>query len=386
MKNKEIVMNKKNILIVDDIQENLQVLFDMLKKMGHDPRPARNGYLALMFVEKQLPDLILLDITMPDMDGYVVCQKLKENKATKDIPVIYLSAHSDVDAKLKAFQSGGVDYISKPFQIEEVKSRIETHLALSELQNSLRKKNTELETAYSELKNIQDVLIRQARFSASIELLSNIAHQWRQPLNFISLSVAKLLEDFRDGTMNPEEVEKNAQDALNTIQDLSYLITKFRDVFHRKINTRISIKTCITNVLDMLEEQLQEQKIVLNFNIIEDLEIDGLEDEYQYVILQIIRNSIEAMERNAIIDRYINITIDQIEEHISRVIIEDNGGGIDKSMLQKLFEPYSTIKFPGGKVGLSLYNAKLFIENDMRGSIQVENSERGAIFKILVPY
>jgi putative two-component system response regulator len=136
------ITNKQSadILVVDDTLANLQLLANILKEDGYKVRPAINGSLALRAVAQKKPDLILLDIKMPDMDGYQVCQALKENPDTKDIPVIFISALSDANDKVRAFSMGGVDYLTKPFQFEEVKARVATHLQLKDYQENLEAK------------------------------------------------------------------------------------------------------------------------------------------------------------------------------------------------------------------------------------------------------
>ena len=119
-----------NILIVDDTPENLEILTRMLVEQGYLVRPAINGDVALKAVRRNMPDLILLDIMMPTMSGFEVCERLKADKETREIPVIFLSALHKVSDKVRAFSLGGVDYITKPFQLEEVLVRVETHLAL----------------------------------------------------------------------------------------------------------------------------------------------------------------------------------------------------------------------------------------------------------------
>ncbi len=125
------------ILIVDDNPGNLQVLSSMLQQAGHKVRPALSGEIALRSIEASPPDLILLDIRMPGLDGYQTCERLKADPRCRDIPVIFISALTDTDDKLAAFQAGGVDYVTKPFQTEEVLARVKAHLQLHLLQQSL---------------------------------------------------------------------------------------------------------------------------------------------------------------------------------------------------------------------------------------------------------
>lgn len=135
MLNDEI--SSASILIVDDTPENLNILSAILKKKGYNVRPVPNGELALKAAENMVPDLILLDILMPGMNGFEVCQELKKNEKLREIPVIFISALSEIEDKVKAFSIGGVDYITKPFQIEEVNARVETHLKLRKLTTHL---------------------------------------------------------------------------------------------------------------------------------------------------------------------------------------------------------------------------------------------------------
>jgi PleD family two-component response regulator len=126
-----------DILIVDDTPANLNVLSAILGKRGYRVRPAINGALALKAAQKAAPDLILLDVQMPGLDGYEVCRQLKADPQTRAIPVIFISALDDVLDKVEAFQVGGVDYITKPFQIEEVLARVENQLALHQQREAI---------------------------------------------------------------------------------------------------------------------------------------------------------------------------------------------------------------------------------------------------------
>jgi putative two-component system response regulator len=149
-------IKKASILVVDDTPENLYVLSDMLKNKNYEVRPVLNGALALMAAKNKPPDIILLDIRMPEMDGYEVCRIMKADKKLKDIPIIFISALSETLDKVKAFAAGGVDYITKPFQFEEVNARIKTHL---ELMNSKRELQSLLsDTLTGSIKIMADIL------------------------------------------------------------------------------------------------------------------------------------------------------------------------------------------------------------------------------------
>jgi len=150
------------ILIVDDIPANLRLLNDMLTEQGYRVRPARNGELALMNARSMPPDLILLDIKMPELNGYEVCEQLKADPRTRHIPIIFLSALGQTEDKVKAFTLGGVDYITKPFQIEEVLARVGVHLALQQARQQLDAQNKQLQSQIIQIEELQASLREQA--------------------------------------------------------------------------------------------------------------------------------------------------------------------------------------------------------------------------------
>ncbi len=163
-----------DILIVDDTPANLQLLGGMLKDRGHRVRPVANGKLALQAAITTPPDLILLDISMPDPNGYEVCVQLKRQDRTRDIPVIFISALNETIDKVMAFGVGGVDYVTKPFQFEEVEARVACHLNLRRLQRDLTLRNNELWQSNEELRRLQEL---------RDNLTHMIVHDLRSPLS-----------------------------------------------------------------------------------------------------------------------------------------------------------------------------------------------------------
>jgi class 3 adenylate cyclase len=178
-----------DILIVDDKLENIRFLSNFLAKQGYQVRKAINGQAALMAAKTVSPDLILLDINMPGMGGYEVCEKLKQEPQTSSIPIIFLSAGDDIDDKNRAFQVGGVDYITKPFQLEEALVRIQTHLKVQSLQKKLQIRNEELQQTVTALQKAQ------AALEASEAALQESQEQSeRLLLNILPLSIAERLK------------------------------------------------------------------------------------------------------------------------------------------------------------------------------------------------
>jgi sigma-B regulation protein RsbU (phosphoserine phosphatase) len=159
--------NPANVLLVDDTPANLQVLGGMLKEQGCIVRPVPSGKLAIRFAEADPPDIILLDIMMPEMDGYEVCRRLKEIEGLKNIPIIFISALHETIDKVKAFSAGGVDYITKPFQFEEVQARVRTHLNIRQLQVKLENQNRQLSDLNQALRKSQNALELELAYAAN---------------------------------------------------------------------------------------------------------------------------------------------------------------------------------------------------------------------------
>ena len=185
---------KGDILVVDDTPANLRLLVGLLTEKGYKVRATPNGKLALSGVRLAPPDLILLDIMMPEIDGYEVCANLKADEQTRDIPVIFISAINEIMDKVKAFGVGGVDYITKPFHVEEVIARVETHLALRCLQKSLQEKNEDLAKTLTQLQKTQDQLVQSEKMAALGQLVAGIAHEVNTPLGAIRSSVENIAE------------------------------------------------------------------------------------------------------------------------------------------------------------------------------------------------
>jgi len=170
------------ILVIDDNPDNLRLLSRILQEHHYQVRVAPNGERALATIRKEAPGLVLLDIMMPGMDGFEVCRRLKEDPATAGIPIIFLTALNETSDKVKAFSLGGVDYITKPFQSEEVAARVKTHLTLRLLQLQLEKKNAELRQAFDEIKILRGFI----PICASCKRIRNDKGFWEQIESYIS--------------------------------------------------------------------------------------------------------------------------------------------------------------------------------------------------------
>ena len=177
------------ILVVDDNSNNLKVLTDVLREAGHRVLVANSGESALEKVQKVTPDLILLDVMMPGIDGFETCRRLKTSNETCNIPVIFATALSDSIDRVRGLSLGAVDYITKPIQQDEVLARVNVHLKLYNLTNELEQRvierTAELQTALDQLKNSQLQLIQSEKMSSLGQLVAGIAHEINNPVNFV---------------------------------------------------------------------------------------------------------------------------------------------------------------------------------------------------------
>ena len=195
-----------DILIVDDTAANLQLLSGMLKGQGYRTRLAKSGAAALRAAASQPPDLILLDIMMPEMDGYEVCRRLKADAELRGIPVIFLSALGETEDKVKAFAAGGADYVTKPFQFDEVRARVETHLGLRRLQVEVERYNRELQTLVREqVKEIADS--QMATIFALAKLAESRDDETGRHLEHVQILCGLLAEKMRGRAPHAETVD-----------------------------------------------------------------------------------------------------------------------------------------------------------------------------------
>jgi len=267
---------KADILVIDDTPENLALLSQILKNKGYKVRSVTKASTGLRGAKAAPPDLILLDVKMPEMNGYQVCQHLKADESTKDIPVIFISALGDVLDKVKAFEVGGVDYITKPLQVEEVLARIETHLTIRRLQQQLQTQNKQLQQEISERTAAEEKFSKAFRSSPNPIAIATLAEN-----RFIDINPS-FLE--MSGYSQAEIMEKSANN-LNMwvnpqIYEDSLKILLQNDCLHnQECQLRTKQGEIKTVLLSM--ELIELDGITCTLNMINDItERKRLEDEF----------------------------------------------------------------------------------------------------------
>ncbi|WP_254566773.1 response regulator [Oscillatoria sp. HE19RPO] len=243
-KSRESQNNRPNILVVDDTPDNVRLLSSVLSENGYRVCKALKGDMALTVCKNALPDLILLDVMMPGMDGYEVCKCLKQQETTRQIPVIFLSALNDVEDKVKAFEAGGVDYISKPFQEAEVLSRVQTHLQLRQLQINLQEKNLCLEQEISERQQAQRSLeLSEAKNLALVNAIPDVMFRIGDDGFFLDYRSPSLAgsEEFEESSGNqPGNGRQKSQDLTQTIFPISESLAADSSFVGKHINEVLS--------------------------------------------------------------------------------------------------------------------------------------------------
>ncbi|MBF0567872.1 MAG: response regulator [Nitrospirae bacterium] len=373
--------NKGCVLAVDDQPINVKLLSVQLQSAGFVVLKAYGGQEALDLAAKHMPDLILLDIMMPDMDGYEVCRRLKANALTAGIPVIFISALTDVTEKVNAFKCGGVDYICKPFQKEEVISRVGTHLNLYFLQRSLKEK-VEEETA--KRRSGEQMLVQQSKMAAMGEMLGMIAHQWKQPLNAISATAQDLEDAFTHNQLDKEYLHSSVITIISQTDFMQRTADDFRNFLRpSKEKVRFNVRDAVEEVISMFSPYFTKNGIALKLWLKgDDFTVTGYPNEFKQVVLNLISNS-----KDAILSRKDKGTENKIDITVSKddritITIRDTGGGIPEGIIGRIFDPYFTTKPPDKGTGIGLYMSRTIIETNMGWQLSVSNVEGGAEFRI----
>lgn len=348
---------KQTVLIVDDNIDTVELLKKRLKAEGYNTKEAYDGEEALKKVQESLPDLIVLDVMMPKLDGYEVCKRLKTDDRTKLIPVIMLTAKSDVESKIKGFDIGADDYVPKPFDYRELLARI----------RSLLTRKEESEKA-----------IKEERTEAVRKLIDSLSHEIRNPIVSIAGFAKKVYEDLPPGDPNKPYL-------MTILQESEKLERLLKEIINLKMISigfmeNVDIGEATREVLSEFEKEFDEKAIEVEteFKPVSTLYID--KEHLKIVIRNIVKNAIEAMEKSE--KRILKVSVQQAENNLE-IKISDTGKGIPKELLKKIFDPFFTSKVYGPGLGLTV---ALTIVQYYRGFISVESEiGKGSSFIIRFP-
>jgi len=369
----ELDRQPPDILVVDDTPENLLILMGMLGTHGYRTRPVSSGAMALQTAKAVPPDLILLDIQMPGMDGYEVCRALKEDPALAHIPVIFLSAFTDPGQKVQAFDAGGVDYVTKPFSIREVMARVRAQLRLQEGERELRNNLQKV----CELESLRDSLVHM------------LVHDLRSPLTGIVFYLQCLKEDL-DGPedLNKAEAVGSLEGALHASQRMVQMLNAVLDV-HQLEAGQMKLHLVECDLSKVAREAITSQQALAadRSMTLEDAgpALAWADPELLSRVLQnLLSNALKYTPRGGVVEVCTVSEGDWVQ-----VWIRDKGQGVPLELQERIFQKFGQVGLPGRKgfysTGLGLPFCKLAIEAQ-GGSIGVESEPgQGANFWFRLP-
>ena len=380
--------SQRNILIVDDLPDNIRLLSDILQEAGYEIKGVVNGAMALNVANSGWPELILLDITMPEMNGYETCQKLQADERTSSIPVIFLSALDDVFDKVKAFKAGGIDYITKPFQIEEVLARVNTHLQLRNLQ-----KNLELEVAAKTTQLRMALQEAEAANHSKANFLAKMSHELRTPLKAVIGYSETLKEEAI--SLNQSEVfvpqlDKIGLAASNLLGMINDILS-FSEIEQGEMRLSleaVEVRTIVKPVVAKIKSLVYKHGNTLVVNLPEsNLKICTDIEKVRNILFNVLDNANKFTNKGIIV-----LTIgDRHRDNQDWLCLEikDTGIGIPPEKQARLFKPFSQVDDSStrkyGGIGLGLLLAQKLCRL-MAGSIRVESEvDLGSTFTIELP-
>lgn len=397
-------MTLPKILCVDDQPINIQILYQIFSD-DHEMFMATNGKDALEVCARVVPDLVLLDVMMPDIDGFAVCRLLKQNPATANIPVIFVTAQHDPETETAGLATGAVDFITRPFNASVVRARVHTHIQLHHLKENLEQlvkvRTNELELAQQRLhESMEQLTISEAKATVST-LIASVSHELNSPIGnsvMAATSFHDVATQFRDkfesGMIRRSDVSNFLEELIEmarlihrNLTRAAELLSNFRQVSADQASEqrrRFDLGETVREVIESLRPSLKRQPHRIELDIPPNIILDSQPGSLGQIIINIINNAyLHAFE-----DRTDGLLVIRAEQIGSQVMISftDNGTGIPPEHLGKILEPYFSTKIGAGGTGLGMAIVNNLVTKSLKGTIQIESRLGvGTRFEITLP-
>lgn len=389
-----------DILVVDDVKTSLLLLVDILMLSGYQVRQASSADVALQLISKTAPDLILLDVKMPEVDGFQFCRQLKEIPLIQDIPIIFISGLDDGENIVQGFEAGGVDFITKPFNAKEVIARVNTHLVIKRMAIALNDKTEQVKVSLEQAAELQSQLLASEKMASLGRAVAGIAHELNTPMGLCVTATSYLVEknkqvkkSFHNKTLSSEgmrtfidAVDETLDIIMTSMNRSTEMVNNFKmvavDVSSEKLRS-FTLHDYLSRVINSLTPEIRKTR--------HEVEVTGddvLIDSYPGALSQVITNII----MNAIIHAYdkgqkghilIRTVLDGSNVHLN---CSDDGKGMTAESLTKVFEAYYTTKDGDGGSGLGTSIIQQLVTETLQGQVSCSSELGvGTMFTITLP-
>jgi signal transduction histidine kinase len=382
--------NGVQILIVEDNHDMREFIAFQLQG-EYRVLKATNGVEGIRVAFEALPDLIVSDVMMPEKDGYQLCREIRTDQRTMHIPIILLTARADMAMKIEGLEHGADDYLTKPFNAQELRAKIKSLLALRGLEREVQQRNEALEAALAELKATQSQLVQSEKMAGLGLLVAGMAHEINNPINFAKNSVAIVERAWRE--LKPlvehnaasreavEDLEASVGIVKTGVERTEQIVTQLK-VFARKDQNRrvpCSIREGLESTLHLIRPTL-DRHVVVHTDLQSAGLVNAVPSQLNQVWMNLLQNAAQAVGASGEI-----WVASRDREHVVEISVRDSGPGIPAEHLSKLFEPFFTTKPVGQGTGLGLSVSYQIIQ-EAGGRIEVKSDEgRGAEFTVVLP-
>lgn len=367
------------IIVVDDTITNLRLMSEMLIDEGYHVRASQDPQLALESALASPPDLILLDVKMPNMNGFELCELLKDDERTKGVPVIFVSALQDTRDRVRSFEVGGVDFIGKPIQREEVLARVSSQLNLLRMRRNLEERSRELSRANEKLLELDRL---KSMFIASM------SHELRTPLNSIIGFSGMMLQEV-SGELNEEQKDnigriyrsgKHLLELISDVIDIAKIEAERIDIHVEEVSLKEVIDGAVATIKPLADKK--QLPVTVEASNWPTIVIDR--KRLFQCLLNYLSNAVKFTEQGNIV-----VSVRELNGDVE-IAVQDTGIGIAAEDIPKLFGPFerleSHLQIKSGGTGLGLYLTKKIATEILQGSVAVESQiDKGSTFFMQVP-